>query len=217
MAIALGVTASHGPLSIALRLPDGTIEVVAAEVGSPGNRASGDLVAIVARAFDERDLAPTDLEELRLDLGPGSYTGLRVAVTFARMLQAFHRIPVLTTTSLQLMAMAAWSSGAVETTRAIRPVIDARRQRYHHARVAFADGIRLDDPPRATTAADLLATIGDELVMADAALQGLFPEGTECTEPPGFDAGSLFDPQLTLALATSESLSPLYLMGSYAD
>lgn len=211
MVIALGVTASHRPLSIALRLPDGAIEVVAAD------RTAGDLVAIVARAFAERDLAPTDLEELRVDLGPGSYTGLRVAVTFARVLQSFHRVPVLTTTSLQLMAMAAWSSGAVETTREIRPVLDARRQRYHHARVGFADGMPLVDPPRATPAAELLAAIGDEVVIADAALHPLFSAQTKCTEPKSFDAGALFDPRLTLAAAKSEELSPLYLMGSYAE
>src|SRR5262245_47233419 len=98
----LAVSASGRRYSCALRLESGTV------LEDPSDQA--ELAAVVERLFARAGLAPTALAELRLDLGPGSYTGLRVAVTFARTLQVLGGIRVRTATSLELLALRAWES-----------------------------------------------------------------------------------------------------------
>ena len=206
----LAICASSGVFSCALRTGDGAIRVAA-----PRNDQHRDLAGLVRDLFQGAGLAPDQLEEVRIDLGPGSYTGLRVAVTFVRTLMTWQKLRVLTATSLELLAIAAWRDAGVAQERAIRPVLDARRERFHTARIEAA----LQEPPRAVTRQELLASIRpDELIVAAPALAGILSgSGAGFLAAPGSGAAHLFDPALVLRPAAREQLEPLYLMGSYAD
>ena len=213
MSVALGITTEASGFSVALRAKN------TVTLAQPCGGNSRNLTAMVAATFVQAGLRPRDLSELRLDLGPGSYTGLRVAVTFARVAQSFHDVSVRTVTSLQLMALACWASGDVDGDCAIRPVLDARRQRFHHARVLLSDRATLDEAPRATTADAVLESISsEETVVAAADLHPLLAmsRSKALIEPVPFDATLLFDERLALSEPPIEGIEPLYLMGSYA-
>ncbi|MHC4516561.1 MAG: tRNA (adenosine(37)-N6)-threonylcarbamoyltransferase complex dimerization subunit type 1 TsaB [Planctomycetota bacterium] len=217
--LALGLTASSGACSVAMRTKDGAVHTAPTPAAARGN----DLAAQVETAFRDLGEAPTALEELRIDLGPGSYTGLRIAVTFARALHTFLEIPVLTVTSPQLLALAAWREKAATLSQRIRPVLDARRNRFHHALVEFDGGVRLAEPPRAVERDKLLQSIQqDEVLLADRALHPMLQEVAQrvaCSilEPIPFGADLLFQEQLEFVTRAGEQLEPLYLMGSYAE
>jgi tRNA threonylcarbamoyladenosine biosynthesis protein TsaB len=108
---ALAISGSNvtgdAPFSCALRR-GGEVD----EVRSPAGER-GDLATLVRDLCAAHGVRPDQLAELRIDIGPGSYTGLRVAVTFARFLQRFGELRVLVIDSLSLLATAALSRGVV--------------------------------------------------------------------------------------------------------
>ena len=65
--VALGISASSREFSIALRFPDGSIQTSDAADA----KGASDLAAVVAEMFDKYDVRPSEMGELRLDLGPG--------------------------------------------------------------------------------------------------------------------------------------------------
>jgi tRNA A37 threonylcarbamoyladenosine modification protein TsaB len=129
---ALALCASNAtgdrPLSCALRTAAGifTIHSTSAQ--------RGDLTHLAAELCRRHGVTAADLRELRLDLGPGSYTGLRVAVTLARCLATFGALEVLTTDTLTLLAHTA---GPQPTNRRLRPVLDARAGHLHDGQLRW--------------------------------------------------------------------------------
>ena len=119
----LGVEASAGPGSIAL-LRDAAL---VAERGLAGQRASG-LVPAAEALLSEAKIRPADLALLAVDVGPGSFTGTRVAVAFAKALAYACGSPLAAVSSLQARAYDAWRRGE---RGPLAVSLDARRgQRY---------------------------------------------------------------------------------------
>ena len=77
------------------------------------------IVYYVDLALKENNIEAKDLDEVICGYGPGSYTGVRMAVTVCKMLSVFMQKPLYTISSLKLMAYS--KKGIVKTT------IDARR------------------------------------------------------------------------------------------
>lgn len=218
---ALAICASNlcgdSAVSCALRWADGRIESAAS-----ANGARGDLPGFTAELCRTHGVRPSDLRELRLDLGPGSYTGLRVAVTFARFLQRFGTLEVLAIDSLALLATA-----APEHARPVRlrPLLDARRERFHLGCLARGTGDHLQqlEEPRAIAWLDVLASLrpGDLVVtpplLATARGDELRAAGASVHSAVGVTARDLFRPELLLRAHATEDLEPRYLMGSYAE
>lgn len=202
------------PFAVALRLADGRI---LGRHSTPTTRQ--ELPAMVAALCADGGLAAADLRELRLDLGPGSYTGLRVAVTFVRFLQHFGALPVLAVDSLAVLAARARGH------RRVVPLLDARRERFHVAAYATDHGVPLRElePAAAVPWPDVLARVGagDVVVMppALAALRGaeLAARSATVTTASLLLAEELFAADLPFVQAASEALEPRYLMGSYAE
>lgn len=202
------------PFAVALRLADGRM---LAQHSTPTLRQ--ELPAMVASLCAAGGLAAADLRELRLDLGPGSYTGLRVAVTFVRFLQHFGALPVLAVDSLAVLAARARGH------RRVVPLLDARRERFHVAAYATGRGVPLRElePAAAVPWSDVLARIGpgDVVVMpaALAASRGaeLAARAAIVTTATEVLAGELFADDLPFVPASTEALEPRYLMGSYAE
>lgn len=83
------------------------------------------------------DLKPTDLDRISVAQGPGSYTGLRVAVATAKTLAYTLNIELVGVSSLYALAAAADFDGLVV------PVIDARRNNVYAG--FYKDGQSLKD------------------------------------------------------------------------
>jgi tRNA threonylcarbamoyladenosine biosynthesis protein TsaB len=68
----------------------------------------------------------SDLDAVGVDVGPGLFTGLRVGVGTVKALAFALDVPVVTATSLEILAHAVAGSGCSDG-RLIVPVVDARR------------------------------------------------------------------------------------------
>lgn len=132
--------------------------------GATGERVLASAREVMARGHQER-LAPmaqavmaeaglpfSALERVGVTVGPGSFTGLRVGVAFAKGLAAALDVPTAGVGTLE--ALAAEGSGLVFAA------IDARREQLYLQ--AFEDGHALMAPDalHVTTAAARLAEIG---------------------------------------------------------
>ncbi len=86
-AAVLAIEASNpsGGAGVALA-PDGTAGRVDAEPLAPGTRHGDDLAPAIDRLCARAGVAPADLARVVVSLGPGGYTGVRIAVTTAKLI-----------------------------------------------------------------------------------------------------------------------------------
>lgn len=214
LAISGSNVTGDAPFSCALAVGDRLVTASS----PPGQR--GDLAELAAEVCARAGVARGDVRTLRIDLGPGSYTGLRVAVTFARSLQRFAGASVFATDSLSLLAAAS----PIAPGRRIRPLLDARRERVHTAALRHdARGVlAIEETPLAVPLGGVLASIraDDVFVVPDVtppmfgdALRGA---GAEVVGVSAVTAVHLFAPALALVPCDHAALEPRYLMASYA-
>lgn len=181
----------------------------------PGER--GDVARLATGLLQECGVTPAELGELRVDLGPGSYTGLRVAITFVRFLQHFGGVEVRACDTLALLATDTEAPGR------LRPLLDARRGRFHCGTLTTTDGVLTHvEEPRALPLAEVLAGIadGDTFVIPptlDAETVAALQARATIHVARGVTAERLFSPRLRLAASSTAELEPRYLMGSYAE
>ncbi|MCA8941743.1 MAG: tRNA (adenosine(37)-N6)-threonylcarbamoyltransferase complex dimerization subunit type 1 TsaB [Planctomycetes bacterium] len=202
----LAISASRRTVSVALEL-DGEIRT------APSDVLGASLHEQVAAMFETTRICSSDIDRVVVDRGPGSYTGLRIAVTFARFLSRYDDVTLLATTSFE--AIAATSRPA----STIRVGLDARRGRVHTTRVAAADRIELLEAPRAIPVDEFIALLGvDEPVIVESSLREHVVSARATMSPfPEYDATTLLSPRIAPTAITRAELEPLYLMGSYAD
>jgi tRNA threonylcarbamoyl adenosine modification protein YeaZ len=68
------------------RVADGAVEVLALELLRSGSRHDDALMRGVDNACQAAGMAPSDIARIAVSAGPGGYTGLRIAMTTAKML-----------------------------------------------------------------------------------------------------------------------------------
>ncbi|MBM3962009.1 MAG: tRNA (adenosine(37)-N6)-threonylcarbamoyltransferase complex dimerization subunit type 1 TsaB [Planctomycetes bacterium] len=204
------------PYSVALAVAD-RVHALASPAGG-----RGDLAGLVSAACAAAGLAAADVRRVRVDVGPGSYTGLRVALTFVRCLQRFGGVAVEAVDSLALLAARAAAPAAAP--RRVHAVLDARRERVHAQ--AFEVGpasVRALAPAAAVSVAVAAAAVGaGDLVVVPAALPAALraafaDRSAEVRDVAGLVASELLAPGLPFAPAGFADLEPRYLMGSYAE
>ncbi|MFO1052966.1 MAG: tRNA (adenosine(37)-N6)-threonylcarbamoyltransferase complex dimerization subunit type 1 TsaB [Planctomycetota bacterium] len=216
--IELAVSASSAEVAVAAR--DG--ERSACERSRAG-RGGDDVVVLAARVIERLGARASDIARVVVDRGPGSYTGLRVALTFARTLAGFQGCALATLTSTELLAWQAWHAGDVAHANAITVVLDARRGHDHFARLVLDGGrIRLLDGPRAVRNEELRALLpGTGDVLADETvrtrLSASSVDGVRLQPLRAIDPAAAFDPRLCPQSVTPDALEPLYLLPSYAE
>ena len=82
---------------------------------------------IVSKLFDEVNLKPNDIDKIIVVNGPGSFTGIRIGVTLAKIYAFSLNKKITTITSLEAM------SKSIKTDGIIVPIIDARRNSCYAA------------------------------------------------------------------------------------
>lgn len=215
----LAITGSLGPFRTALKTPEGRIHA-GVSAAATGHRP--DLAASVAASCLQAGVAAADIDEIIVDVGPGSYTGLRVATTFANTCRAMAGVQVAALTSLEVAAAALTRPPARAAI-----VLDARRGRWHHGTLAIGETIERLGEPRAAPIDETIDALRRAIerdrslaVIADTALHGTLTdalgERAHLRQIEPADGATLFDARLR-PRQSDANLEPLYLMGSYAE
>ena len=82
---------------------------------------------MVKRMFDEVNLKPNDIDKIIIVNGPGSFTGIRIGVTLAKIFAYSLNKKITIISSLEAM------SKSIKTDKLIVPLIDARREACYAA------------------------------------------------------------------------------------
>ncbi len=130
-----------------------------------GVRRGRDLVPLAEQLLEEARLAPTDLDGVACGVGPGSFTGIRVAVATAATLAYAADLPVVDVGSLHGIA-----ANAASDAPHVLVALDARRGNVFCAWFERTDGeLRLVGEYRCCTTEAALADLpADAVVLGDA-------------------------------------------------
>jgi len=138
----------------------------------PGPGFSRRLLPAVERVLAEAGAARRGLEGLAVTLGPGFFTGLRVALATAQGLALGLDLPVVGVSSLRLLAEAAPSEA-----RAIWALADARRDLLYAAAFQRRDtGLERIEPDMAITPARLAQRLSPPALLLGPGARLLEPE-----------------------------------------
>ena len=110
-------------------------ELVATAELTPQNQTARELAPAIARLLNEAGWNPTDMNLIAVSIGPGSFTGLRIGVTFAKTLAYATGADVLGIDTLQAIAsQSANSAGDTAPPRQVEAALDAYRGQVFAAR-----------------------------------------------------------------------------------
>jgi len=91
----------------------------------------------ISDMFEKAKLKACDINKIIVVNGPGSFTGIRVGLTIAKVFAWSLNIPITTITSLEAMA------ASVDDSRLLVPIIDARHG-YVYAAIYDGDNVVLE-------------------------------------------------------------------------
>src|SRR4051812_49199549 len=107
-----------------------------------GLKHAAGLIPLIDRLCRERNLCPTDLSELYVSVGPGSFTGLRIGITLAKTLAFATGAKLVAVPSMRVLV-----ENASKDARHAIVVLDAKREQVFTARFERVDGNWLEREP----------------------------------------------------------------------
>jgi len=119
----LGIDTSTDILGLALMESD---QLKAEYNLSLKRQHSEKLLPLMEQIFELIGVEAGDLDGIAVAVGPGSFTGLRIGITTAKMLARIFSIPVKGISTLEIMAAGAEGEYLL-------PLLDARRQRVYYS------------------------------------------------------------------------------------
>jgi tRNA threonylcarbamoyladenosine biosynthesis protein TsaB len=123
-ALAIETSGRLGSLAIV----DGST-VVAEETFPHGLKHAADILPIIDRLIRARGWSPRDLEHLYISIGPGSFTGLRIAVTLAKTMALATGVKLIAVPTLQVLP-----ATAPPEAKHLIILLDAKRDQIFTAR-----------------------------------------------------------------------------------
>lgn len=161
--ITLALTSSTALVGVAIANVDGG--VLAQRSVLTDRRHAEEITPMLAAVVAEAGLSIADIERIVVDVGPGRYTGMRVGIATAKALAFALGAPVVSITSLDLIARAAWELHAHDGP--IFAVIDARRDQVF---AQEANGAGLVGEPLVLSPTELIDRLPpDSLLVGDGA------------------------------------------------
>ena len=155
----LGVAIIEGPQQVTVDAADGQPDRLLASLEVEGDRVHGaGLPELVAEALNTTSLTVAQLDGLIVDIGPGSFAGLRIGVAYVKGLTIAAHLPVATVCALDLIAE---NSPKVER-EAVCPIIDAKQRKVYSARYIFRGPREYRQPPALLTIEQVIERCGRE-------------------------------------------------------
>ena len=118
-------------------------ELLGAETFSASLRHSAEVFPTIGVLLDRFGYAAADIGQVHIGLGPGSFTGLRIAVTVAKSMHLANSVAIVTVNSLDTIAAnvkdaaieQAFQNGHAErpTPRRLATILDAKRGQFYVA------------------------------------------------------------------------------------
>ncbi len=132
MSIALAIETSSRTGSIALAdISAPQLCILAEEQFAHGLKHAAEIIPIIDRLCGGRGLGPADVAELHVSAGPGSFTGLRIAITLAKILAFARGTKLVAVPTVRVLA-----ENAPPETEHLVIVLDAKRDQIYTARFA---------------------------------------------------------------------------------
>jgi len=122
----LALETSMGACGAAVLRDDGATRALVAREALMARGHAEALMPMVAEAMEEAGLNFAALDLIAATLGPGSFTGVRIAIAAARALALVTPAKLWGTDSLTVMARRALASGALERGLPFAVTVDAR-------------------------------------------------------------------------------------------
>jgi len=207
-----------------IALADGET-VIAEFFGDAGPATSAKIPGHIQNLLLDTGLDTAEIDAFAVTIGPGSFTGVRVGIALIKGMAYSTGKPVITLSSLELLAL-----NAQESAIPVCTMFDARRGEVYSAIYSFAGNMQLVRPEMAIPPAQLLAELaGDILFIGDGALRyhDLIVERFGCNahfaeehlnHPQASAGASLALKRLIAGQAISPlSLTPHYLRLSEAE
>jgi len=172
------------------------------ETGDAATRAIESVQTVLREAKLPRD----GVEAIAVGLGPGSYTGVRAALSFAQGWHLARGVPVLGVSSAECLA---WEARDRTETGRVHVVLDALRGEFYHATYELSpDGVREIEPLRLAALEEIRRRekAGERLIGPD--IRRWFPAG-EILFPRAAVLGRLAAGRS--AAGSVSNLQPLYL------
>lgn len=205
-------------------LCDGDEVCVTARVNASQRHASG-LVPAIADGLRERGVAPSAIDAIAVGVGPGSFTGVRVGVTAAKVLAHALRKPLIALDSLSIVA-----AGIGDDREAV-VVADAQRGAWFVARFRSRLPGQVPEilaPTRIEPRDEVVRSLGRGQVLVGPALERGFEESAlpmgviVAPEPQWYPSTSGMACLAAAVLERSEfvdpaSLEPFYIRPSAAE
>ncbi|GGD23466.1 tRNA (adenosine(37)-N6)-threonylcarbamoyltransferase complex dimerization subunit type 1 TsaB [Nocardioides daphniae] len=126
---------------VTVALHDGH-DVVAEQVSERPMKHGESLAPLIDAVTRGAGIVRQDLTAVAVGAGPGPFTGLRVGLVTARTLGMALEIPVYAVCTLDVLAVEAFDTGAVDGSFLV--ATDARRKEVYVA--SYTDGVRVDGP-----------------------------------------------------------------------
>jgi len=197
--LALEFSSSQRSVAVAR---NGEVLAQTAETGERGTNAFGMIETILASA----KIGRREIECVAVGLGPGSYTGIRVALSIAQGWQLASGVKLLGIGSVESLVTQAQ---AQKMFGRVNVVIDAQRGEFYLAAFeVFAEGIKEVEPLRIRPAAEARAIVNEGGIVAGPEVTRWFAAGRD-----------IFPQAATLATLAAlrgdfmagEKLAPVYL------
>ncbi|MDO5111270.1 MAG: tRNA (adenosine(37)-N6)-threonylcarbamoyltransferase complex dimerization subunit type 1 TsaB [Clostridia bacterium] len=137
---------TSGPIASACLLRDGVLQSFLQNEG--GGTHSETIMPLIDRVLTSAGLAPRDIDLFAADVGPGSFTGVRIGVCASNAMAAANAKPVIGVSSLASLAYGRKGRACA--------LLDARNGNGYAA--LFEDGM-CTLPPSAVVIEDFLSTV----------------------------------------------------------
>lgn len=172
----LALEFSSGQRSVAVvRRRAGDASFVVSEVVETGAGGTTRAFAMIQSALHEAQLEREQIEVLAVGLGPGSYTGIRVALSIAQGWQLAGGVKLLGLSSVECVAAQAQ---AEKISGRVNVVIDAQRNEFYLAAYEIsADGWREIEPLRILPRAEVESRAGAKEILIGPEVPRWFPNG----------------------------------------
>jgi tRNA threonylcarbamoyl adenosine modification protein YeaZ len=151
-----------------------------------GKYHSAYLISTIAEFLKEKKITLQDINAIGVNIGPGSFTGIRACVTVARVMGQSLKIPVFGVSSLEII------SGINNTDKTTACFIDARKNKAYFALCSSEHEVLIE--PKLVELEETVELLKNNnyFVIADKKMQEFFSNHniiSENFETSGFDFG----------------------------